>query len=740
MNHQTKVRIGLGTSATVLASVIGLILFDESADSKSEQWNPPAIASPIQIESSKEAPKPSLDRVGDPDIDANPSGVSNELTVGGSSQKEPNVNIETVANGLLSKAEGRLRITVLDSDRKTCALGTRVTIDTIPSTLEPFALEVGDDHKRLDWTLSHPELELIVPANVAFVIGATGDTKRTTRTALKVKALDKNEERSVTVILTERRSLEFYGRVVAAESEEPIEGATVRLRGVSKSDRPDLDPKTDVQGRFAFTVKDWPTTATVVAPDRPAVTVTIDARHEHPTFALRVPVPKWGALDVSVTDFKISDLGLEDVTLQLVYDEPPSPLRLSHQIGSPVDPTYFGAATGTTDGDGKFSFEQVLPDRKVMVVASRFGEWLTNQYYSGVPSGERAELVIPYSGQIHHSGMLQESDEISPIPDCELWLVPWSFNTGIDDAGFFTFRSKPFHTVRTDEFGRFKTPNIHSGFWWIGPAPGTDVAPVTTRFHAGNQRSELLLESSTGLMITGIVVVPHGEVPKGTVVSLSSSKGGSDIKVALDEDDRFSLGSVPWKNYAVFAITPPRSAFATKRTSAYGGEDHLEIELCMAGRLFGHVVDEQGKPMNGRAWLSSSDSDSKPGALFTTPVRDGFMLFEDIPGIEYDLFYRSSDDWFAHKESIDIVNKGPDVGELVAYPGGMLTITDPDNKGWMAYSVYWNQIPVAQCRESVSMEVPFGNLTVDTMWSLGRVRNQSVNVESGESLSFEYDF
>jgi hypothetical protein len=166
----------------------------------------------------------------------------------------------------------------------------------------------------------------------------------------------------------------------------------------------------------------------------------------------------------------------------------------------------------------------------------------------------------------------------------------------------------------------------------------------------------------------------------------------------------------------------------------------------MAARLSGFVVDESGEPLNGRAWIAPSDGDDWPGTAATTPVRDGRMLFEDIPGGTWDVFFRTPSGLYARAEAVDIVRNGPQAGRLVAAPGATLVVDRAANTGdddvklaLLRDRVFlWRRIPVARIEDWPLISVPDGELSVIRAWYPGS-SVRTLHLGRGEQRTLDLD-
>ncbi len=733
-------RVWIGLAALPLVVVLGLVLFSDQTGVEVVESDANEASATVTNVSGESAPLTDAGKNSETVVAENESPTESSTT-------DEAKTAEVTASPAVRTASALLRIQVFAPDGVTAVKGARIAIDSVPHSRMPFGRESSEEELRFYWDSGEEELELCVPAKTSLLLDVTGDRETTKRTLVDVVPLEEDEERTVRVVLRARQALHFFGLVLAAESDEPLADAEVLFGGKAEESQRGNAVLTDVDGIFFLTTSQWPETATVRAPGRPDVKVTVGPRHELPGTALEIRVAQWAAMDLQLVAMDKSSGFAHGLAVELSYRKPLSKENSSILDGAKIDPEVVGTFPGVTDHEGRISFERVVPDRDGRLTAKWNGQVVAEATFPGIEAGTRADWVAGLKADMLVTGELIDINTERPVPERELWFVPARFAEAVDENGFFNSRAVPMHSVMTDEYGSFEVSGIQHGTWLVGAAPGSDVAPIATRMNisAFGYRSGLMsaesweklkvedrfgeirgsrrinVSTARNAMIYGVVTVKHGELPRQTVVSMSSERGLGEVTARVAEDGTFSIGPVLEGRYALYAIPPSRSGYIPIRYVTREKERFVAIELCEAAKLFGRVVDNRGEPLNGRAWLSSSDPEASPFAFATTEVSDGLIVFEDIPGGTWDVFFRTPDGLFAVQEYVDVVAHGPDAGTLVANRGGTLRLVPPKYGADEHFRVTWNQMPVAVFRGAGIVKVPDGSLKIHSPWYSDRI-------------------
>jgi hypothetical protein len=178
-------------------------------------------------------------------------------------------------------------------------------------------------------------------------------------------------------------------------------------------------------------------------------------------------------------------------------------------------------AEGKSDWDGRCRIEGLPPEVTIEVTvrtSSVLALWLVLQ------PGELARPVWRLGGRAIVRGILLD-EQRAPVPDQELWLCR---ATTDDETLYLVAHQGTLARGRTDAQGRFELGAVPTGSAWIGPAPGTAVAPWAVRVDvAQDAEHELELFTWRGLAISGRVLEADGRtLAQGRVLCRPHAGGG----------------------------------------------------------------------------------------------------------------------------------------------------------------------------------------------------------------------
>jgi hypothetical protein len=574
------------------------------------------------------------------------------------------------------------------------------------------------------------ECVLEVPPGVGLWVRASRG-ERSTAAAARVAALEPVERGELTLVLRSRPRLWFHGRVVREEDGEPLPDATVRL---ASDPEERVRATTDPGGVFGIQVDHGPREAIVSAPGRPAVRVAVVPRHESAFDAVRVDVPRYAELVVRLVPDEATPVDPREVEVAIVL-EPDTEGRSASTAGVALLVGEAPRASERTEPD-RVVFPHVLPRRAGEVTLTHRGEVLWQSASSGFAAGETIELERTVGRRVRVAGTLVDDARDEPLAHREVWLCRRSLVPPVDEKDYFRADARPARSVRTDDEGRFVLEGVPEGPWWIGAAPGMHVAPKARLVHLEKDVDRLVVRAARGISIRGSVLDADGRPVPGTVVSIGHPDEAA-ITTRVEDDGSFVLLPVAWERITIVATPPRRSGWVRKWALVSANDRDVRIELCPAARLSGRVLDERGAPLDGRVWIAGSADDDSPrwfdGTAAGTEVEDGVFLFEEIPATTWDVFFRTPDGLFARLAGHDVPDAGPDVGELVARPGGEVEIVP--REGWVHAPswVVWRDLPVGEGVGRSVLSVPDGDLAV-VDWLH---REEPIRVAAGERTRYE---
>jgi hypothetical protein len=443
----------------------------------------------------------------------------------------------------------------------------------------------------------------------------------------------------IVVELSPANDLDFWMRVVDAETGEPIAGA-YNMEPI-ESGLPAEDP-------FRPTFGEWPKgcggdgllhfsgpawarqTLHLIVPGHGSVVVEPQDGHELPDKAFLVTTGRNATIRLHVLDR--AGLPVVDAAVGLGTNSN----RQMRPI--PDDPsiiTFYSSWSARTDVNGLATIPDVPSDVPLLPSGSCF------------PSGKMRALVLK-PGEVRDVEWVVDGGTLrgivvdqanEPVVGCELWLK----RTYCARPVYFDAQNcpSPDRRVKTDAAGRFVIAKVDGGKWWLGPglvmtADATrvqDIAPFARVVEPlmGRSDVDLVLRVDRELFIKGRVLAPSGnERLDGTVVAQDRERGVSV--------------SAPWRDDGVFVLGPLlRGRYELQATSASGnapstianvesGASEVMLQLRAGASISGRVLDEQGQPVYGRVVLSSHDGRYAGTRTVQTSAEGEFRLRGLEPG------------------------------------------------------------------------------------------------------------
>ncbi len=407
------------------------------------------------------------------------------------------------------------------------------------------------------------------------------------------------------VVVTLPATAWVHGRVVDAESKEPLAGALVFQNG-----RAARFVETDARGHFRLAVS--PSGAAYLAAAKSGYLIS------------------FGQVEVKVGQASLLSLSAVVSIEGRVVDEQGQPVE-----GVEVDirPDWSRAgrrggrsgwvpgSTGYSNSQGRFRLDNLraLTDYMVRVRHPKFA--VLRQRVSTVVEGPTSvELILP-AGHLG-LGLVLDLDE-QPVIGAQVRLVEQRAGDlrtmlhrsfGLDDV-------EPTRAVSTDAKGQFEFADLGAGRYDLAVSaagfaalrvPGIKVAPQAGEVDLGT----VLLEP--GVAIEGIVVDPRGEpiaeaevsvlAGENWVRSFNRTQAEKPNKVVTDSSGFFSLHDLRSGSKVQFHVTRDGFLAQTVEHVEAPSVEPVKVTLEPAWSLAGKVLDTDGRPISGAQVMASKSA------------------------------------------------------------------------------------------------------------------------------------
>jgi hypothetical protein len=543
-------------------------------------------------------------------------------------------------------------------------------------------------------------------------------------------------------------------RIVAAEDEHPLAGATVRVDGVPDWVRDAVaQAAADADGIARVRVPAWcASVASIAAPGRGEARIALP-RAEPPGDPTR-PVPavrlaRLGELRGRLTNGAGAPLAGVEIVARVAAAElflADAAPRDAAAIDIPGDDALVIAGAATTAADGAFAL--ALPPYVGVMLEAEAGEGAERRHRAlGVVRLAPAESVE--RELVLESGTRVDGTLLGPGDAARAGVLLWLVRGGA--RGAFTRFEEIEDRAVTDAEGRFAFLGVEPGSWRIGPAPvstasepvALSAAPALLEVLPGMPRAEVVVRLPAALHVRGRTVDAH-RAPVGGI-ELIALGGGQSRAAVSGADGAFRIG--PFAAGAPGEIVLRTAAgpgfVPSAPVSVRAGDDDVEIRVVRTGALRGAVTRDGGAPSAGlEVRLERNEGARAAGALDLAPGADGELLLADAEPGSYVVIARAEPDLVA-AQAVEIAPAGTAEVALELEAGARARCRLDAAHAALFYVVFAGALPVERGRvdartELVTRAVPAGEITVELRGPSGLIERRTATAPPGQTAILDF--
>jgi hypothetical protein len=326
----------------------------------------------------------------------------------------------------------------------------------------------------------------------------------------------------------------------------------------------------------------------------------------------------------------------------------------------------------------------------------------------------------------------------APVAGAEVWRL-----RGV--AGMVAMlrpdqRSSVLQKATTDDTGVFEMADVPVGTWWIGVAPGDELAgdAATLAVTPSTFFPEVELVVHRGLFLRGTVVGPDGPVPFAQVLARQRDGRLVDVE-GFARDGAFSLGPLVPGTYRVGAGA---ADLVGPDVVAEAGDDDVVITLTAGLVLRGRVVDAvTGEPTRASVQVQRTSAEHTFGSIGRPPEAGPDFEFDRLEPAQYGLVARTADGRVAVLRALAEPRTSATVHELAVAPGATLQLVVPAGAR-SGFATIWQDDAMVfgnglRPGATLDVTVPTGELLLVWKPSGGEPTRRSVAGAAGERVLVE---
>jgi hypothetical protein len=583
-------------------------------------------------------------------------------------------------------------------------------------------------------------------------IQVSGQPARAGETSVLVPALRPGEKRELVLEFEEGLDGRVVGKVVCAETGEPVGGARVRILQGSQTRREYVKPGPDTvvtgnDGAFelAFALRAHPLLC-VEAEGYGLRYANLDGLHADAAHALIVNVSRSASLNARLLDAAgapIADASVELSVRGFMLSSSAADERGFFSSGMSMSFPPDEKWHAVTGADGRARVDALPAHIELTAEVMKAGKQLVHEP-SGLQfqPGEAREIEWRVGGGAMLHGLVLDQDA-KPVAGLEIWAAK---KRGALSTQFLQFeRDHVDMRTRTDGEGRFTLRELSAGNWSIGPAAERDssVAPSAEVVEiADGAERELTLNVYRGLYIRGRVLTPTGEPAQGAQIEGTGKPGEYFEGGNVMANGEFRYGPLTPGTFTLYAQAYQKYS-SSDPVSAAAGDSNVVLQLKLGGRIRGKVIDSVSGAACAAQLVFMPEghvAGQFANGVMTSTNPDGTFERSGIePGL-WSVTATTGDGRFAQQAHLEVAANS-DTGELVfsLSPGGKLQLSYGGSKPQLFVTIQSNGASIAfpdwvKSGASIQHLAPAGSLLLQIRSEQdGPARAKAIELKAGET-------